>query len=436
MNAILLVATREFRQVIRTRSFRIMLFGLPLIMALATFGGRYFAGTPDSAYLIDDASGQYASAITARIDADANKNGEVPQFVAAHMPAALAADKSETAFAKILPSLQQAPLQTASGPRPLVMAVYIPADLGAPDAKIRVWTKGSSAAGPMAALRAALRQALQRQALLRQGLSPEQAQPILAMTVPIVLMDPKAQSGPSGAAIGAATSIVLVYLLLMAVIMNGSMMLQGVIEERSNKLLESILACIRPGQLMIGKLLGLAATGLSLIAVWVGIILVLGHSLPGPLADFLAPVIAGLRQPWMIAALLFYFLSGYLVVSLIFLSIGSISNSMQDAQGFLMPLIWALMIPIVLMLTAVVRDPGALFPRVMSWIPVYTPFAMLARLGHGVPIWEIAGTAALLILFLVVEFLVAARIFEANLLATAKPSWRALKAMVGGARAP
>jgi ABC-2 type transport system permease protein len=208
-------------------------------------------------------------------------------------------------------------------------------------------------------------------------------------------------------------------------------MVQGVLEERSNKLLESILACIRPDQLMKGKLFGLAAIGLLLIAVWVGLALLAAYSITGPVGDFLRPAVAALNQPWMIAAILFYFIAGYLVVSLIFLGIGSVSNSPQDAQSLLMPLIWALMIPIVLMMTAVLRDPGSFLPRLLSWIPIYTPFAMLARLGSGVQAWEVLGSGALLFAFLALEFSLIGRIFESNILSTGQPpTWNAIARMV------
>jgi ABC-2 type transport system permease protein len=123
----------------------------------------------------------------------------------------------------------------------------------------------------------------------------------------------------------------------------------------------------------------------------------------------------------MIAALLFYFLSGYLIVSMAFLTIGSVSNSMQDAQAFLMPVMIALMLPVVLMMNAVLLNPGGPIPRVLSWIPVYTPFAMLARLNGGVSVAEFAGTGVLLAAFIVLEFLMLGRVFRASVLNAGQP---------------
>ncbi len=431
MNAILLVAIREFRQVAKTRSFRILLVGLPLVIGLSVFGTRYLAVSGGgSAYMIDDASGLYAAAIDARVDQDTHRPGDPASFLRVPLPAGVA--PGPDAFARSVSPLLQGKVSTPAGPRSLVMAVYIPADFGAPGAAARVWTSGTPNAQLMAAVRTTLTQKLQRNALLRRGLGLLEAAQIQALRAPVIVVEPKAGTSRAAIVIRSAAPLALVYLLVMSVMISGSMMLQGVIEERSNKLLEAVLACIRPGELMKGKLFGLGAIGLSLVGVWLGIMLFAGYAVQGPVADFLRPVLAGLSQPWMVAALLFYFLTGYLVVSLIFLAIGSVSNSMQDAQGFLMPVIWALMIPIVLMATSAIRDPGGLFPRIMSWIPVYTPFAMLVRLGGGVAPWEVIGTGVLLLAFLGIEFVLIGRIFEANLLATGQPKWRALKKMISG----
>jgi ABC-type Na+ efflux pump permease subunit len=171
---------------------------------------------------------------------------------------------------------------------------------------------------------------------------------------------------------------------------------------------------------MYGKLLGLGAIGLTVMAVWVGCALGAAYFLQGAIAELLRPSLAVL-QPWMVTALVFYFLAGYLIVSMAFLAIGSVSNSMQDAQAYLMPVMMILMLPVALMMGSLISNPGGALPRVMSWIPIYTPFAMLARLGGGVSLAELLGTGALLIVFVAVEFLALGRVFQASLLSTGQP---------------
>ena len=213
---------------------------------------------------------------------------------------------------------------------------------------------------------------------------------------------------PAGASRNAVTSkslapLALVYLLLMSAITTGSMMLQGLIEERSNKLLESVLACIRPEELMYGKLLGLGAVGLTIAGAWTACAVGAAFLAPGFVADVLKPSLTAIGDPLIIAAMIFYFLSGYLVVTMLFLAIGSLSDSMQDAQSYLTPVIMVIMLPVVFIIQATVRTPDAPLVHVLSWIPLYTPFAMLARMGSGIPLWEMLGASAVLVVFLGVE---------------------------------
>jgi ABC-2 type transport system permease protein len=199
--------------------------------------------------------------------------------------------------------------------------------------------------------------------------------------------------------------LALAYLLLMAALITGGMMLQGVIEERSNRLLEAVLACVEPRELMVGKLLGLGAVGLCIIAAWIGCALLAAFSIDGAVADYLRPSLAALNQPWMIPVMAFYFFCGYLMLGMLYLTIGSLSNSMQDAQAYLMPVTMVVLMPVILMVRAIIQNPAGSIPRAMSWIPLYTLFAMLARLGSGVTVVEILGTGLLLVVFVTSELI-------------------------------
>jgi ABC-2 type transport system permease protein len=109
------------------------------------------------------------------------------------------------------------------------------------------------------------------------------------------------------------------------------------------------------------------------------------------------------------------------MLAMVYLTIGSLSNSMQDAQAYLMPVTMAVLLPVVLMMNAIIQNPSGLLPRAMSWIPLYTPFAMLARLGSGVTMVEILGTGLLLVTFVAVELTLLGRVFRASILNTGQP---------------
>jgi ABC-2 type transport system permease protein len=483
MNPILLVAMRDYCQIAATRSFRITLLFLPLIFALSFMAQSFLRPPATSAYVLVDANGAYGAQIDRRVELDYQRqvlsdlaayshrwnvstadqkamwaarqgwysNAQVAAFVAAggadaalrRIKPLLPADASAFApaarpFVKVAPppdvpadrgagrfGAAMAPylhgnLTATSGKLPLALAIYIPSDFGWPGVPLRLWTTGLANAALIDSVRDELTQALKLRAFRARGLSVADTAQIEAMVVPLDVAQPPSGTGRGQMMVRSLVPLALTYLLLITAFITGGMMLQGIIEERSNRLLESVLACIRPNQLMFGKLLGLGAIGLTVMAVWVGCALGAAYFQQGFIADYLRPSLAML-QPWMVAAMMFYFIAGYLIVSMAFMAIGSVSNSMQDAQAYLMPVMMTLMLPVILMMGSIFSNPGGALPRVMSWIPIYTPFTMLMRLGNGVSLAELLGTGALLIVFVAVELFALGRVFQASLLNTGQP---------------
>ncbi|MGZ3313592.1 MAG: ABC transporter permease [Caulobacteraceae bacterium] len=485
MGAILLVALRDFRQVVATRGFMVMLLVVPLAIGVSIFASTVFGPQYSVAWTVVDASGGAGARVEQRLRMDYQRevlrnlsayatrwklasvdpaapwarpgawasDAEVSRFIAgggaaaatrrmqAALPAGAPAFKPPTntfveippppgakdaanadSFALAVAGPLSGDVQTADGKRPFALAIYIPKDFGAPGVAARLWTNGRYDGGLTNAVRQELTAGLRLRALQASGLSPEAAARIETLRAPLQVSDPPAGAGRNAVAAKSVAPLALVYLLLMTAITTGSMMLQGVVEERSNKLLESVLACIRPEELMYGKLLGLGAVGLTIAGAWTACAVGAAFLAPGFVADILKPSLTALNDPVIIAAMIFYFLSGYLVVSMLFLTIGSLSDSMQDAQSYLTPVLMLIMLPVVFTIQATVRTPDAAFVHVLSWIPLYTPFAMLGRLGTGVPLWEMAGTAVVLVLFLGLELLLLGRLFRASLLSAGQPS--------------
>jgi len=189
---------------------------------------------------------------------------------------------------------------------------------------------------------------------------------------------------------------------------------------------------------MHGKLLGLGGVGLGIILVWAGCATVGALYSTGAFADVLRTSFEALDEPWIVAAMMFYFLAGYLILSMVFLAIGSLSDSMQDAQSYLMPVLVVFMFPVLFMMQATLSAPDSLYIKVMSWIPIYTPFAMLARLGTNVSWVEVLGTGVLLSAFVYLQLVLLGRLFESSVLSAGKPAWRELLAQLrrqsGGVR--
>ena len=251
-----------------------------------------------------------------------------------------------------------------------------------------------------------------------------------ALQAPVSVIEPPPGGGRNLVATRSIVPIGLVYLLLITAVTTGSLMLQGVVEERSNKLVESVLACVKPDTLMQGKLLGLGAVGLVIVLVWAGTGLVAALYFEGFAADVLRPSLEALDDPLLITAMIIYFLGGYIVLAMLFLAIGAISESMQDAQSYLTPVIFLIMIPVLVVMQAALKGPNEPVAVILSWIPLYTPFAMLARMGSGVATWEIIGTIAVLAAFIWLELKLLGNLFRASLLNDGKPTWKRIVSWV------
>jgi len=278
------------------------------------------------------------------------------------------------------------------------------------------WSDGPPPASLMGALQDTLTRAMRLRFIQAQGLSRATAVQAGEIAPLIAVNRPPQGKGQEQVVIRSILPLMVSYLLLMSLMLSGSWMLQGTVEERSNKLIETVLACISPDELMYGKLVGTVAVGLTMVAFWIGCAIAAAFATQGMIADFLRPALAPLAQPTVAIAMIYYFLAGYLMISMIFLTIGAMSDSFRDAQSYLSPVMLVIAMPFAIIAQAVLHDPSSLGVRIMSWIPIYTPFTMLARLGAGVPVWEVIGCGVTLALFVAVEVVLLGRVFRASLL--------------------
>ena len=189
---------------------------------------------------------------------------------------------------------------------------------------------------------------------------------------------------------------VLCFLLFQAMIFTVSLLLTNTIEEKSNKVIEILMSSMSPHELMIGKLLGCAAIGGMLIAVWLLLAAGFLSFASGPVKEIVGYAYTVLTTSYLLPAFLIYFVMAYLMFSAIFLTIGSLCNTMREAQNLLGPIMILMIVPM-MSIVIIPRNPNSTFAEVMSWIPVFTPIVMLARISSGPPVWEIAGTGVLMV---------------------------------------
>ena len=477
MKYILMVAAREFRQIASMRSFWLTLIIMPLSMAIGGFAPTLIhKDEPDRVIIIDRSGGGEALAVQQRMTLEQDRDlltdlsryvqrhhleradpkalwsqhdrwfsdADVAQFLAGGGLAAADAkitrvkDKDTPDFKAPKPDYEVVPVPAAlksvpdsaldravkpilkpegKDAKPVDYVLLVPATFG-PSPLVRLWANRQPSQQFVATVQDVLTRDLRSRFLAAQGLSPAAAASASTITPALAISTPPPGGGArESMLVRSILPLAASYILMISLVLSGSWMLQGTVEERSNKLLETVLACVSPEELMYGKLLGTAGVGLFMIAVWVGCGLFAAYATHGAIADFIRPALDPLSSPGTILALIYFFVAGYVAIAIIFLAIGAMSDSMRDAQGYLGPMLLVILLPISILMQAVLggNSSGVLI-EVLTWVPIWTPFAVLARLGLGIPTWEVIGTAVLLALFAAAEVVLLGRLFRASLL--------------------
>jgi ABC-2 type transport system permease protein len=214
---------------------------------------------------------------------------------------------------------------------------------------------------------------------------------------------------------GFMVAYLLFFLLYTVVAIYGGLVMNGVLEEKSSRIVEVLLATTTSKELLYGKLLGIGAAGLTQLAVWA---LALGA--------LTAPGVVGLMAfgegvipnvPFAVLAhFLLHFLLGFFLFSAMYAAIGAATNSVQEAQpltGIVMPFLIA---PVLFMMP-VINDPDSTLAVVLSLIPTFTPLLMMLRIAvKSPPLWQILLGYVLTTAFVVGLMAVCARVYRVGIL--------------------
>ncbi len=194
----------------------------------------------------------------------------------------------------------------------------------------------------------------------------------------------------------------------------------AVIEEKSSRIVEVMLSCVTPVEFMAGKLLGAAAASLLTLILWAAMLLIgAGLFLPGAVSN-IGSLLTSILATGLLPMLLLCFVCGLLIYASIFLAIGSMATSIQDAQALVGPTMILVMAPLIMM-PALLHDPNGTIATVLSWIPVYTPFFLMFRLPWHPPAAEIVGATILMLATTVLLVIQMGRVFAAHVLTAERP---------------
>tara|TARA_R110002072_G_scaffold269868_2_gene429395 strand:+ start:130980 stop:132572 length:1593 start_codon:yes stop_codon:yes gene_type:complete len=222
-----------------------------------------------------------------------------------------------------------------------------------------------------------------------------------------------------------------VYLIFISLMQSVQYLLSNTIEEKSNRIIEVLLASVTPGELMMGKLLGIGATGITTIIAWITSFFVFLQLYQTVETAVIVQILDVLLSSDLIPYFVFYYLCCYALYAGIFLAIGSLCNTLKEAQSLMMPLMLVLVVP-VLTMSFIAQDPNGTLARVMSWIPLFTPFTMMNRAAAQPPMIDVVGTTIVLVVTTIGVLWLSGRVFRQGILRTGQPPriielWRMLR---------
>lgn len=405
MKKALIVAKHELLIMVRRPSFRIMTILIPLIGLLAVLGGMVF------------------QTLTAEKEPEPTEVGYVDM-------AGVVTGFQEQGNVSFTPFQSEGEAREALLSDDIERYYVIPADYLV-TGQVDEYTTGKGFF-PSESGRGALKEFMLSNVLAISDLEqvPEQVvqrvrQPVL---VNQVRLDEEGEEKPPPDYGSFAFFFVLSILLLMSIFTSSGFLLQGIGEEKENRIMEVLLSSLTPGQLMTGKILGLGAAGLLQIVIWVGAGWGILSLASGPI-----PELAGVSLPGATALLgILYFVLGYALFGTLFACLGAVTTTAREGNQFVFIFVIPSIIPIYGMV-AIQSNPAGLFSRILTFFPLSSPVTVMVRLAaSGIEAWEIATSAVILVASTVLAFRAAGRLFGAYLLMYGKrPSlreiWRALR---------
>ena len=226
------------------------------------------------------------------------------------------------------------------------------------------------------------------------------------------------------------------FLIYIFIFMYGAMVMRGVIEEKTNRIVEVIISSVKPFQLMMGKILGVALIGLTQFTLWMLLTLVLttvaeGFVLSSPemmantfqgtpmekgiMMNQVSTAFGGISLGQLTFAFLFYFLGGYLLYSSLFAAVGSAVDQEADTQQFMLPITIPLVLSFIMM-QFIIDNPDGSLAYWFSMIPFTSPVIMMVRIPFGVSTGELLLSMGILVVGFIFTTWIAAKIYRTGIL--------------------
>lgn len=294
---------------------------------------------------------------------------------------------------------------------------------GAPSAV--VWAARATDRTVEFAVRDALTEVNRGEALENAGVDPGLIRQVDQFRPQVQVFSPASVSGGEVSLrdrLPGVIGFVLGFLLWSLVITGASMLMNSVMEEKASKVLEVLLSSASPTEILAGKVLGVAALTGTVLLAW-GTLAMGGFAALIP--EIGADVASVLLKDGLVFYLFAYLVGGYLMYAVMFAAIGAFCETPREAQTLIGPIMMLLIVPLLVMQMAI-RNPDATVVKVLSWVPLFTPFLMSARAPSGPPLIEILGTIAAMAATVVFVTWLSGRAFRSGALSGVKLDWKSL----------
>jgi ABC-2 type transport system permease protein len=426
MNKIKFIIQREYLTRVKKKSFVIMTFLGPILMAAVWIIPFYLTTLSDDVKIISvlDESGLFMEGLIG---------------------------DDNTKFVKALPDLEEAKQNLIDTEQYALLYIPLP-EASLPSAAI-LYSNGQASLDVKNYIKNTMKRLLEDEKLRLHGIDRDILRSIQTnVFVSSIKLDGSGNEEKSSVETNMVLGLFSGILIYFFIFLFGAQVMRGVIEEKTSRVIEIIVSSVKPFQLMMGKIVGIALVGLTQFLLWVVLTLIIisgfqfayqdafNKAQPVPTytsqglfpqqaentelpaddmqeesVNFMIEALMSINFPLVIGAFIFYFLGGYLLYAALFAAIGSAVDSEADTQQFMLPITIPLILSIV-MAQFIINDPGGQLAFWFSMFPFTSPVIMMIRIPFGVPIWEFALSTVLLVAGFLFTTWMAGRIYRTGIL--------------------
>jgi ABC-2 type transport system permease protein len=420
VNKLWAVFKREYLQAVKKKMFIIMTFLMPffmiLLFALPTL--MMTKGMGVKKVVVLDGTGQLRDAFTKAPAPAENEDGgarrqEIPQKLDIQYVDA----RNQNLDASAKPYLDR--LTQESNDNRLDGILLVPADaLANSDTKLKYYTRSATDLTQEGLARRASRTA-QHYRLAARGLDPKEIDKLIADFDIDAVQLSKSGEEKKGGAENLIVGFMLTGLLLLPSFIYGLEIMRGIVQEKTDRVVEVLVSSMSPSQLLVGKVLGIAAVGLTQISVWM---IMAGSvaAVQGTIAAMAGENFLQLLRPMVFVYFAIFFLLAYLTYVCIYAIGGAICNTEKEAQQLIGPFSMIMMLPWFLMV-GIITNPDSALSVGFSLAPVWGPMTMYVRtLVAEPPVWHVLLSIAISIATIAAFFWITAKIFRVGILSYGK----------------